>query len=85
MEKINYKRIIIITFLKVLLMIAVFFTINSWVYIKQSFAGQVPELNLWLSHSLTPSNLVVTALLSIVFYINTLKAHKELAEKGSKS
>lgn len=83
MEKVNHKKVILITLLKVLLMIAIFFTINNWVNIKQSFSEEVPALQIWLNHSLTPSNLIVTVMLSIVFYMNTLKQHKDLAEKRS--
>lgn len=83
MEKINHKKVVLITLLKVLLMVTVFFTINNWVHIKQSFNGEVPALQVWLNHSLTPSNLIVTVMLSIVFYMNTLKHHKDLAEKRS--
>jgi len=83
MEKINYKKVIIITLLKILLMIAIFFTINNWVHIKQSFNGEIPKLSLWLNHALTPSNAIFIVFLSVIFYINTLKHHKELAEKKS--
>ncbi len=83
MEKVNYKKIIIITFLKVLLMIAIFFTINNWVHIKQSFNGEIPALQVWLNHAFTPSNFIFIVLLSVIFYMNTLKAHKEMAEKGA--
>ena len=84
MEKVNYKKVLIITFLKILLMIAIFFTINNWVHIKQSFNGDIPALQVWLNHALTPSNLIFMVLLSVIFYMNTLKTHKELAEKHSK-
>lgn len=64
-------------------MIAIFFTINNWVHIKQSFSGDVPALQVWLNHALTPSNFIFIVVLSIIFYMNTLKAHKELTEEGS--
>lgn len=84
MEKVNHKKIIIITFLKVMLMIAIFFTINNWVNIKQSFNGDVPEIAIWLNHALTVSNLIVIVMLSIVFYMNTLKEHRELVDWENK-
>ena len=83
MEKVNHKKVIIITLLKILLMVAIFFTINNWVHIKQSFNGDIPQLSIWLNHALTPSNAIFMVLLSIIFYMNTLKAHKELVEKES--
>jgi hypothetical protein len=83
MQNINYKKIIIITILKVLLMIAIFFSLNNWVHIKQSFKGDIPALNIWLDHALTPSNLIVIVMLSIVFYMNTLKEHKERAKANN--
>jgi hypothetical protein len=83
MEKINHKKVIIITLLKVSIMIAIFFTINNWSNIKQSFDGEVPTLQIWLNHALTLSNIVFIIFLSIVFYINTLKQHKEEAKERS--
>ena len=83
MEKINHKKVILITLIKVLGMLAIFFTINNWANIKQSFSGEVPALNVWVNHSFTVSNAIVAVMLSIVFYMNTLKQHKELAEKRS--
>ncbi|MBC7616089.1 MAG: hypothetical protein H7202_08490 [Pedobacter sp.] len=64
-------------------MVAIFFTINNWVHIKQSFSGEVPSLQVWLNHGFTTSNLILIVLLSFIFYMNTLKQHKELAEKCS--
>lgn len=83
MEKINHKKVIIITLLKVSIMIAIFFTINNWSNIKQSFDSEVPTLQIWLNHALTLSNIVFIIFLSIVFYINTLKQHKEEAKERS--
>lgn len=77
MEQVNHKKVIILTALKVLLMIAIFFTINNWDQVKQSFGGKIPELQRWLDNGLTLSNLILTALLSVVFYVNTLKQEKE--------
>ncbi|MBC7615887.1 MAG: hypothetical protein H7202_07460 [Pedobacter sp.] len=84
MEKVNHKRIITITSLKVLFAVIVFFTINNWVHIKQSFGGDVPALSAWLNHAFTPSNLILLPVLGVVFYMNTLKHHRELAKKRSK-
>jgi membrane protein insertase Oxa1/YidC/SpoIIIJ len=80
MHNINHRKIIIITMLKILLMVAIFFSLNNWDHIKQSVSGDVPALHFWLDHALTPSNLIVIVLLSIVFYMNTLKEHKERAK-----
>ena len=77
MEKINHKKVILSTFLRILAMLAVFFTINNWPNIKQSFNGEVPAFAIWINHSFTVSNLVVAVILSVVFYMNTLKAEKE--------
>ena len=83
MEKVNHKKIIRITLLKILLAAAVFFTINNWIHIKQSFSGEIPALQAWLNHGFTPSNLILLPVLGVVFYMNTLKHHKELVEKRS--
>jgi len=83
MGKVNHQKVIIITLVKILLMITIFFTINNWVNIKQSFNGDVPALQAWLNHAFTPSNAIFIVFLSIIFYMNTLKKHKELAEKES--
>lgn len=77
MEKINHKKIIITTLLKVALMLVIFFTLNNWANIKQSFSTEVPAFTSWINHSFTPSNLVVAVILSVVFYMNALKAEKE--------
>ena len=84
MEKVNHKKVIITTLLKILLMITIFFTINNWIHIKQSFSGKVPPFQIWLNHGFTLSNLILIVLLSFIFYMNTLKQHKDLAEKYSK-
>lgn len=65
-------------------MILIFFTINNWTHVKQSFEGNIPALNLWLDHGFTLSNLIWIGLLSVVFYLNTLKHHKDLAERRSR-
>jgi len=83
MEKINRNKVILITFLKILCMLALVFTINNWANIKQSFSGEMPALDVWIDHSFTFSNLIFTAILGVVFYTNTLKHYKELAEKRS--
>ena len=83
MEKVNLKKVIISTLLKILLMVTIFFTVNNWVHIKQSFGGGVPPLQVWLNHGFTLSNLILIILLSFIFYMNTLKKHKELVEKRS--
>ena len=84
MEKVNHKKVIITTLLKILLMIMIFFTINNWPQIKQSFSGEIPAPSVWLNHAFTPSNAIFIVLLSVIFYMNTLKQHKELAEERSK-
>ncbi|MES2650315.1 MAG: hypothetical protein V4663_01175 [Bacteroidota bacterium] len=85
MEKVNHKKVFIITLLKIVLMITIFFTINNWGNIKQSINGEVPAFQVWLNHAITPSNFIFIVLLSVIFYMNTLKAHKELAEKHAKN
>lgn len=77
MEKVNHQRVFIITLLKITAVTATFSILNNWSNIKQSFGGEVPALQVWLSHALTLSNAVFIVFLSIVFYINTLKQHKE--------
>ena len=81
---VNYKKVIIFTLLKILLMAMIFFTINNWPHIKQSFNGEVPGISVWLNHAFTPSNIIIMVVLSIIFYMNTLKQHRELAEKRAK-
>ena len=77
MEKVNQRKVIITTLSKILLMIMVFFIINNWPHIKQSFNGEIPAFSIWLDHSFTPSNLVLIAVLSVIFYMNSLKTEKE--------
>ncbi|WP_379084022.1 hypothetical protein [Pedobacter sp. UC225_65] len=81
MEKINYTKVICVTLMKIGLMVLVFFTLNNWPNIKQSFGGEVPQFHVWLDHGFTLSNLILICLLSVVFFFNTYKKHKELAEK----
>ena len=81
MEKINYTKVILVTLMKIGLLVLVFFTLNNWPNIKQSFSGEAPSLYVWLDHGFTLSNLILTCLLSVVFFFNTYKKHKELAEK----
>lgn len=77
MEKINHQKVIINTLFKIFLAATVFFTINNWPNIKQSFSGEIPELQAWLNHAFTPSNLIMLVLLSVIFFMNTLKTEKE--------
>ena len=84
MKNINYKKVLLFTFLQILTMLIVFFTLNSWSQIKQSLNGEIPPLAVWMANSFTNSNFIVMALLSITFFMNTLKRHKTLAEKQSK-
>lgn len=81
MEKINYTKVIMITLLKIGLMALVFFTLNNWPNIKQSLNGEAPELKVWIDQGFTLSNFILICLLSVVFFFNTYKKHKELAEK----
>ncbi len=83
MQKINHNKVIINTLLKVVLAAAIFFTINNWVHIKQSFGGEVPKLQDWLNHAFTLSNLIMLVLLSVVFYMNNLKKEKERVESSN--
>ena len=84
MEKVNHQKIIISTFLKVLLMIFIIFILNSWPNIKQSFSGNVPPLNYWLDHSLKISNIILILGFGGYFYYKDLTAQKETIEKAKK-
>ncbi len=77
MEKVNHQRVFFITLLKISSVIAIFFIINNWGSIRQSFDGEAPALQVWLSQALTFSNGIFIVFLSFAFYINTLKQHKE--------
>jgi len=66
--KINHSKIIIRTLLKVLLMIFVIFTINSWPSIEQSLKGNAPPFDYWLNHSFKPSNIILIIGFGAYFY-----------------
>ncbi|RDC54463.1 hypothetical protein DU508_21060 [Pedobacter chinensis] len=80
-EKIPYQKIIIQTLLKVLLMIAIIFTLNSWSSIKQSLSGNVPPLSYWLDHSFKLSNIILILGFGGYFYYKDLTDQKELINK----
>jgi hypothetical protein len=82
MEKVNYKKIIIRTLLKFLLMIVVIFILNSWPSIKQSFTGNVPPFTYWLDHSFKISNFILILGFTAYFYYKDLTDQRELIEKG---
>jgi hypothetical protein len=82
MEKVNYKKIIIRTLLKFLLMIIVIFILNSWPSIKQSFTGNVPPFAYWLDHSFKISNFILILGFTAYFYYKDLTDQRELIEKG---
>ncbi|MFW0716140.1 hypothetical protein [Pedobacter sp. N23S346] len=79
--KISHQKIAIRTFLKVLLMIAVIFTLNSWGSIKQSLSGNTPPLNYWLDHSFKLSNILLIAGFGAYFYYKDLTDQKALIEQ----
>lgn len=84
MEKINYTKVIKITLVKISFTIMVLFIISNWVNIKQSFSSKIPEFSVWQNYSFTPQNIIVTCLLSVMYFFSTYKHHKKLAEKRAK-
>lgn len=84
MNQVDYKKVILITAAKIFFMMLTFFAINNWTQIQQSYQGSVAPLSVWLAHAYTYSNIIFIVLLSVVFFFNTLKHHKGLAEKRSK-
>ncbi|MBC6111620.1 hypothetical protein ACFOG5_20530 [Pedobacter fastidiosus] len=82
---IPYQKIIIRTLLKVLLMIVIIFTINSWPSIKQSFSGSVPPLGYWLDHSFKLSNIILILGFGAYFYYKDLTDTKEALNKSTDS
>lgn len=81
--KIDYKKIIISTLIKMLVVVIVVFTLNNWGQIKQSFGGDVPPLQSWTKETFTPNNLIVMVVLTVFFFFRTYVLHKKLAEKRS--
>ncbi|KQM72727.1 hypothetical protein ASE74_21840 [Pedobacter sp. Leaf216] len=84
MEKVNHKKIIIRTFLKLLLMILIIFTLNSWPSIKQSMNGNAPPLAYWLDHSFKISNIILILGFTAYFYYKDLTDQRELIEKENR-
>ena len=80
-QKISHAKIAVRTLLKVLLMIVIIFTLNSWPSIKQSLSGQAPPFNYWLDHSFKPSNFLLIIGFGAYFYYKDLTDQKALIEK----
>jgi hypothetical protein len=76
-DKIPHGKIIISTLLKVLLMIVIIITLNSWPSIKQSFNGQTPPFEYWLDHSIKPSNIILILGFGAYFYYKDLTDRRE--------
>ena len=76
--KISHQKTAIRTLLKVLLMVVVIFTINSWPSIKQSLEGKTPPLEYWLDHSFKLSNILLIAGFGAYFYYKDLTDQKAL-------
>ncbi|RBQ06300.1 hypothetical protein [Pedobacter miscanthi] len=84
MEKVNYKKIVIRTLLKFLLIVLIVFVANSWPSIKQSYSGNVPPLDYWLDHSFKISNIILIFGFTAYFYYKDLTDQRELVEKANK-
>lgn len=84
MEKVNYKKIIIRTLLKFLLIVLIVFVSNSWPSIKQSYSGNVPPFDYWLDHSFKISNIILIFGFTAYFYYKDLTDQRELVEKANK-
>ncbi|MFD2288991.1 hypothetical protein GJU39_12985 [Pedobacter petrophilus] len=82
-SKISHQKIAIRTFLKVLLMIAVIFIINSWPSIKQSLDGKTPPFEYWLDHSFKMSNILLIIGFGAYFYYKDLTDQKALIAQQS--
>jgi len=80
-DKISHQKIAIRTLLKVLLMIAVIFIINSWPSIKQSMEGKTPPFEYWLDHSFKVSNIFLIIGFGAYFYYKDLTDQKALIEQ----
>ncbi|MGM9474997.1 hypothetical protein ACS5PU_01155 [Pedobacter sp. GSP4] len=74
--KISHQKILIRTLLKVLLMIVIIFTLNSWPQIKQSLSGNVPPLSFWLDHSFKLRNFILIIGFGAYFYYKDLTDQK---------
>jgi hypothetical protein len=81
MQKVNYRKIMISTLLKVLLMVVVIFILNFWPSIKQGFSGNAPPFNYWLDHSFKVSNIILILGFGGYFYYKDLMNQKELIER----
>ena len=80
-DKISHQKIAIRTLLKVLLMISVIFTINSWPSIKQSMEGKTPPFECWLDHSFKVSNIFLIIGFGAYFYYKDLTDQKALIDQ----
>ncbi|KLT66076.1 hypothetical protein [Pedobacter sp. BMA] len=80
-EKINYGKIAINTFIRVLLMIVIIFTLNSWPSIKASLSGHIPSFSYWLDHSFKPSNIILIVGFGAYFFYKDLSDQKEALKK----
>lgn len=80
-EKINYGKIIVKTLIRVLLMIVIIFTLNSWPSIKASFNGNAPTFSYWLDHSFKPSNIILILGFGAYFFYKDLTDQKEALKK----
>lgn len=76
-EKISHPKIAIRTLLKVLLMIVIIVTLNSWPTIKLAFEGNPPSFDYWLNHSIKPSNIILIIGFGAYFYYKDLTDQKE--------
>ncbi|WP_188411263.1 hypothetical protein [Pedobacter mendelii] len=83
MDEVNYQKIIFKTFLKLLLMIFIFVSINNWPQIKGSIHGEIPPLNVWLDHSIRVSNVFFIIVATIYFFYVEFKKQKELVDGHS--
>ncbi len=75
--RIPHGKILLSTLLKVLLMIVIIVTLNSWPSIKQSFNGEIPPFEYWLDHSIKPSNIILILGFGAYFYYKDLTDRKE--------
>jgi len=79
-QKIDYKKIILSTLLKVFLILVIVFFFNTWPYIMQSLDGRTPPFKDWLDHSVKMSNVYVIVIAGAYFYFNGVSKAKHKIE-----
>lgn len=79
---IDYKKIGLVTLIKILFMMLIIFVFNTYPLFKDLFNGNPPALSVWLTKSFTMANLFFFVAFALYYFYKDVEAAKKAIKEA---